>query len=57
MELLRNLSFVEANPVPVGVSGEKALFLAELSEAVGELNDVLAGKTQAQDAYDLLDEL
>ncbi len=49
MELLRNLSFVKAKPLPVGVSAEKALFLAELGEAVEELNDVLAGKTQARD--------
>jgi hypothetical protein len=28
-----------------------------LGEAVEELNDVLAGKTQARDAYELLDEL
>ncbi len=57
MELLRSLSFVKAKPLPVGISNEKALFLAELGEAVEELNDVLAGKTQARDAYELLDEL
>ena len=57
MELLRSLSFVKAKPLPVGTSSEKALFLTELGEAVEELNDVLAGKTQARDAYGLLDEL
>ena len=57
MELLRSLSFVKTKPLPVGISNGKALFMAELSEAVEELNDVLAGKTQARDAYELLDEL
>lgn len=57
MELLRSLSFVKAKPLPVGISNEKALFLAELGEAVEELNDVLSGKAQARDAYKLLDEL
>ena len=33
----------------------KAKFLGEMNQAVSELNDVLAGKRQAQDAYDLLD--
>ncbi len=33
----------------------KAKFLGEMNQAVIELNDVLAGRRQAQDAYDLLD--
>ena len=33
----------------------KAKFLSEMDQAVSELNDVLAGRRQAQDAYDLLD--
>ena len=33
----------------------KAKFLNEVNQAVSELNDVLAGRRQAQDAYDLLD--
>ncbi|MGA0559885.1 hypothetical protein ACO2Q8_24705 [Larkinella sp. VNQ87] len=57
MELLRSLSFVKTKPLPVGISDEKALFLAEFEESVDELNDVLAGKTQARNAFDLLDEL
>ena len=57
MELLRSLSFVKAKPLPVGMSNEKSLFLAELGEAVEELNDVLVGKKQSRDAYELLDEL
>lgn len=35
----------------------KAKFLSEINQAVSELNDILAGKRQAQDAYDLLDTL
>ena len=38
-------------------SGKKAKFLSEFGQAIAELNDVLAGKRQAQDAYDLLDTL
>jgi len=57
LELLRSLSFVKTKPLPVGVSDEKALFIAEFSQSVDELNDVLLGKTQASSAYDLLDEL
>lgn len=33
----------------------KAKFLSEINQAVVELNGVLAGRRQAQDAYDLLD--
>lgn len=57
LELLRSLSFVKAKPVANGISDEKALFLTELGEAVDELNQVLAGKAVARDAYSLLDEL
>ncbi len=57
LELLRSLSFIKAKPLPVGASAEKALFLAELSESVEELNQVLLGKAHARDAYQLLDEL
>jgi hypothetical protein len=57
MKLVRNLTFLKATPLPAGASNEKALFLAEFGEAIDELNDVLAGKAQAADAYSLLDEL
>ncbi|MBC7568380.1 MAG: hypothetical protein H7319_01435 [Spirosoma sp.] len=57
LELLRSLSFVKTKPLPVGISDEKALFIAEFSQAVDELNDVLSGKAQAANAYDLLDAL
>jgi hypothetical protein len=33
----------------------KALLLKEVKESVSELNDVLAGNSQARDAYELLD--
>lgn len=35
----------------------KARFLSEFGQAIAELNDILAGSRQAQDAYDLLDTL
>lgn len=57
MELLKSLFFVKAQPVAANVSDDKAVFLAELGESVEELNEVLAGRIQARDAYGLLDEL
>jgi hypothetical protein len=39
----------------VDMINSKALFLKELEESVRELNDVLAGNSRAQDAYELLD--
>jgi hypothetical protein len=57
MELLRSLSFVKTNPLPIGISDEKALFLAEFGQSVEELNDALTGKTPTRNAYDLLNEL
>jgi len=57
MKLVRNLTFLKVTPLPTGASNEKALFLAEFGEAIDELNDVLAGKAQASNAYSLLDEL
>ena len=57
MELLRSLPFVKTNPLPMGTSDEKAVFMAEFEQSVEELNEVLAGKAQARDAYKLLDEL
>ncbi|GAB3791053.1 hypothetical protein GCM10028818_61890 [Spirosoma horti] len=41
----------------LGKSKSKALFLDELGEAVEELNNVLAGRAKAYDAYELLDVL
>jgi len=44
-------------PKALETSKLKALFLDELGEAIEELNDVLAGKAKAHDAYELLDVL
>jgi hypothetical protein len=45
-------------PNPEGIiSEEKALFLAELSQAVSELNQVLKGQRPALDTDQLLEEL
>lgn len=43
--------------VPLPISSEKALFLAELGQAVNERNLVLAGRLPARDAAQLIDEL
>lgn len=57
MELFRSMSFVKAKPIASSVSDEKALFLAEFSDSIYELNDALSEKIEAKDAYNLLDEL
>jgi hypothetical protein len=41
----------------VNVSPEKTLFLAELSQAVSELNQALKGQLSVPEANQLLDEL
>jgi len=54
LEVLRSLVFVKkANPI----SGEKALLMEEIKEAVGELNLIKAGKLKGIPAKDLLNEL
>lgn len=50
MELLHSLSFVKTRPMLIGITNEKALFLAEWGEAVEEPNDKLTTKTKARDA-------
>ena len=50
MELLRSLSFVKTRPMLIGITNEKALFLAEWGEEVEEPNDKLTTKTQARNA-------
>ncbi len=57
MELLQSLSFVKAKPLAMGISEEKGLFLTEFDESVKELNQVLSGKAESRNAYELLDEL
>jgi hypothetical protein len=54
LEVLRNLVFVKkANPI----SGEKSILIEEIKEAVEELNLIKAGKKQARNAEDFLNEL
>lgn len=54
LEVLRNLVFVKkANPI----SGEKSILIEEIKEAVEELNLIKAGKKQARNADDFLNEL
>lgn len=54
LEVLRNLVFVKkASPI----SGEKSLLIEEIKEAVEELNLIKAGKKEARNAEDFLNEL
>ena len=54
LEVLRSLVFVKkANPI----SGEKALLIEEIKEAVEELNLIKSGKLDGISAKDLLNEL
>jgi hypothetical protein len=54
LEVLRNLVFVKkASPI----SGEKSILIEEIKEAVEELNLIKAGKKQARNAEDFLNEL
>lgn len=53
MELLHSFSFVKAETL----SGEKALLIKEMKEAVENLKLVRAGKLKARPARDLLNEL
>ena len=53
MELLRNFSFVKVQPI----SGEKALLLGEIKEAVDNVRLAKKGMLQARLAKALLDEI
>ena len=53
MELLGNFSFVKVQPI----SGEKALLLSEIKEAVDIVNQVKKGELQARSAKELLAEI
>jgi hypothetical protein len=54
LEVLRNLAFVKkASPI----SGKKSVLIEEIKEAVQELNLIKAGKKQARNAEDFLNEL
>ena len=54
LEVLRNLAFVKkASPI----SGEKSVLIEEIKEAIEELNLIKAGKKEARNAEDFLNEL
>ena len=53
MELLSNFSFVKVQPI----TGEKALLLSEIKEAVDIVNQVKKGELQARPAKELLNEI
>jgi len=53
MELLGNFRFVKVQPV----SGEKALLLSEMKEAVDIVNQVKKGEMRARPAKELLNEI
>lgn len=53
MELLKNFSFVKAEPI----SKSKARFLREFQQAVEEVNLAEQGKVKLKTAEQLLDEL
>jgi len=53
MELLGNFSFIKVQPI----TGERALLLHEIREAVDTVNLVKNGKFKARPAKELLDEI
>jgi hypothetical protein len=53
MEVLKSLPFVKAQPL----TNHKALLIEEIKEAVEELKLIKAGKKQARNADDFLNEL
>jgi len=53
MELLKNFSFVKAKPLP----SHKAKVLEDVKEAVEEMKLIKAGKLEARNAEDLVNEL
>ena len=53
LEVLKGLSYVKTKMI----SDEKALLMEEIKEAVEELNLIKAGKKQARNAEDFLNEL
>ncbi len=53
MEILRGLKFVKTKTI----TSVKAHLLAELKEAVEEINQIKAGKKKARNAEDVLAEL
>ena len=53
MELLGNFPFVKVQPI----TGEKALLLSEIKEAVDIVNQAKKGELQARPAKELLNEI
>lgn len=53
MELLSNLKFVKAEPL----TPYKSKVLQDIKEGVDQVNQIKAGKLEARDAEDLIDEL
>lgn len=53
MEVLHSISYVKAKPL----TDSKALLLSEIREAVEEMKLIRAGKKQARNAEDFLNEL
>ena len=53
LEVLKGLSYVKTKMI----SDEKALLMEEIKDAVEELNLIKAGKKQARNAEDFLNEL
>ncbi len=58
LELLNSLPFVTVKPgKDAQIAARKAELKADLREAILELNEVLAGRKESRDAYELLAEL
>jgi hypothetical protein len=53
LEVLRGISYVKAKPI----TDAKALLIGEIREAVEEMRLIKAGKKQARNAEDFLNEL
>lgn len=53
LEVLRSISYVKAKPI----TDAKALLMEEIREAVEEMRLIKAGKKQARNAEDFLNEL
>ena len=53
LDVLKDISYIKATPL----SDEKALLMTEIKEAVEEMKLIRAGKKQARNAEDFLNEL
>lgn len=58
LELLQNLPFVKVRQNrKTKIANQKAELIADMQEAVIELNEVLAGRKTSRSVYDFLEEL